>query len=123
LHTHTGHPCVIGDDCTVGHLAVVHGCTIGNGCLIGMGAVVPGAVIANESILAAGSLVPEGKEFAARSLLVGSPARPVRTLIDDDVQRLIRLLQTYVPPLLPSIATGVRPEPASRIIAPAMGSD
>jgi carbonic anhydrase/acetyltransferase-like protein (isoleucine patch superfamily) len=85
VHTDTGHPCLIGSDCTVGHLAVVHGCTIGNGCLIGMGAIVlSGAVVEDESIVAAGSLVPEGKEFPPRSLLVGSPARLVRSLGDDD---------------------------------------
>ena len=98
VHTDSGHPCLIGDDCTVGHLAVVHGCAIGNGCLVGMGAIVlSGAVIGDESIVAAGSLVPEGKEFPPRSLLVGSPARLVRSLGDDDVERLIRPgVQTYL---------------------------
>jgi carbonic anhydrase/acetyltransferase-like protein (isoleucine patch superfamily) len=91
VHTDTGFPVTIGNDCTVGHLAIVHGSTIGNGCLIGMGAIVlTGAVIGPESIVAAGSLVPEGKEFPSRSLLVGSPVRLVRTLSDDDVERLIR---------------------------------
>jgi carbonic anhydrase/acetyltransferase-like protein (isoleucine patch superfamily) len=91
VHTDTGRPCTIGDDCTIGHNAVIHGCTIGNGCLIGMGAIVlSGSVVGDESLLAAGALVPEGKEFAARSLLVGSPAKLVRTLSDDEVDRLIR---------------------------------
>jgi carbonic anhydrase/acetyltransferase-like protein (isoleucine patch superfamily) len=63
-----------------------------------MGAIVlSGAVIGDESIVAAGSLVPEGKEFPPRSLLVGSPARLVRSLGDDDVERLIRPgVQTYL---------------------------
>jgi carbonic anhydrase/acetyltransferase-like protein (isoleucine patch superfamily) len=91
VHTDAGHPCVIGEDCTIGHLALVHGCTIGNGCLVGMGAIVlTGAVIGDESIVAAGSLVLEGKDFPPRSLLVGSPVKLVRTLTDDDVERLIR---------------------------------
>lgn len=98
VHTDTDHPCVIGEDCTVGHLAIVHGCTIGNGCLIGMGAIVlSGAVIGDESIVAAGSLVPEGREFPSRSLLLGSPAKLVRALTDQDVDRLIRPgVQTYL---------------------------
>jgi carbonic anhydrase/acetyltransferase-like protein (isoleucine patch superfamily) len=74
-----------------GHLAIVHGSTIGNTCLIGMGAIVlSGAVIGDESVVAAGSLVPEGKRVDRRSLIVGSPATLVRTLTDDDVERLIR---------------------------------
>lgn len=98
VHTDTGKPVTIGDDCTIGHNAVIHGCTIGNGCLIGMGAVVlSGAVVGDQSLVAAGALVPEGKEFAARSLLVGSPAKLVRTLSDDEVDRLIRRgVQTYL---------------------------
>jgi carbonic anhydrase/acetyltransferase-like protein (isoleucine patch superfamily) len=98
VHTDTGRPSTIGDECTIGHNAVIHGCTIGNGCLVGMGAVVlSGAVVGDESLVAAGALVPEGKEFAARSLLVGSPAKPVRTLSDDEVDRLIRRgVQTYL---------------------------
>ena len=91
VHTDTGKPCTVGDDCTIGHNAVVHGCTVGNGCLIGMGAIVlSGAVIGDESLVAAGALVPEGKEFPRRSLLVGSPAKSIRTLGDGDVDRLIR---------------------------------
>ncbi len=91
VHTDTGKPVVIGDECTIGHNAVIHGCTIGNGCLIGMGAVVlSGAVVGDESLVAAGALVPEGKEFGPRSLLLGSPAKLIRTLDDEDVDRFIR---------------------------------
>ncbi len=91
VHTDTGKPCTVGDECTIGHNAVIHGCTIGNGCLIGMGAIVlSGAVVGDESLVAAGALVPEGKEFPSRSLLVGSPAKVIRALGDDDVDRLIR---------------------------------
>jgi carbonic anhydrase/acetyltransferase-like protein (isoleucine patch superfamily) len=90
LHTDPGKPCEVGDDCTIGHGAIVHGCRIGNGCLIGMGAIVlSGAVIGDQSLVAAGALIPEGKEFAPRSLLVGAPARLLRTLTDEDVAQLI----------------------------------
>jgi carbonic anhydrase/acetyltransferase-like protein (isoleucine patch superfamily) len=98
VHTDTGKPCAIGDDCTVGHLAIVHGCTIGNGCLIGMGAVVlSGAVIGDGSIVGAGSVVPEGTEFQPGSLLVGSPAKRIRGLTDEDLERLVRPgVRTYL---------------------------
>ena len=91
LHTDPGKPCEVGEDCTIGHGAIVHGCRIGTGCLIGMGAIVlSGAVIGDESLVAAGALIPEGKEFAPRSLLVGSPARLARTLTDAEVRDLIK---------------------------------
>jgi carbonic anhydrase/acetyltransferase-like protein (isoleucine patch superfamily) len=91
LHTDPGKPCLVGEDCTIGHGAVIHGCTIGRGSLVGMGAIVlSGAVIGDESLVAAGALVPEEKEFAPRSLLIGSPAQLVRELSDEDVERLIR---------------------------------
>jgi carbonic anhydrase/acetyltransferase-like protein (isoleucine patch superfamily) len=91
LHTDEGFPCVVGDACTIGHLANVHGCRIGAGSLVGMGAIIlTGAVIGEESLVAAGALVAEGKTFGARSLLVGSPARAIRQLTDDEVERLIR---------------------------------
>jgi carbonic anhydrase/acetyltransferase-like protein (isoleucine patch superfamily) len=90
LHTDGGSPCLIGERCTIGHAAVVHGCTIGGGCLIGMGSIVlSGASIGDESIVAAGALIPEGRSYPARSLLVGSPARRLRSVTDEDVERLI----------------------------------
>jgi carbonic anhydrase/acetyltransferase-like protein (isoleucine patch superfamily) len=91
LHTDRDSPCLVGEDSTIGHNAVVHGCTIGRGCLIGMGAVVlSGALIGDESIVAAGALIPEGRSYPARSLLVGSPSRRIRDLGDEDVERLIK---------------------------------
>jgi carbonic anhydrase/acetyltransferase-like protein (isoleucine patch superfamily) len=90
LHVDDGAPCLIGARCTIGHNAVVHGCRIGDGCLIGMGAVVlSGAVIGEESLVAAGALVLPDRAFDPRSMIVGSPARSVRRLSDDDVARLI----------------------------------
>jgi carbonic anhydrase/acetyltransferase-like protein (isoleucine patch superfamily) len=90
LHTDAGKPCLVGARCTVGHNAVVHGCTIGDGCLVGMGAIVlSGAVVGDSSLVAAGALVPQEKEFPPRSLIVGSPARRIRELSDDDIERLI----------------------------------
>lgn len=89
LHTDPGFPITIGRNCSVGHNTILHGCTIGDGALVGMGAIVMnGAKIGKESVVGAGALVPEGKEFPDRSLIVGSPARVIRALDDEQVKRL-----------------------------------
>ncbi len=81
LHTDPGFPLVIGEDSSLGHGAIVHGCTIGNCTLIGMGAtVLNGARIGNHCLVGAGALVTEGKEFPDFSMIIGSPARAVKTL-------------------------------------------
>ena len=81
LHTDPGFPLDIGADCTVGHGAILHGCTIGAGSLIGMGAtVLNGAKIGKSCLVGANALVTEGKEFPDFSMIVGSPAKVVRTL-------------------------------------------
>jgi carbonic anhydrase/acetyltransferase-like protein (isoleucine patch superfamily) len=90
LHTDAGSPCLIGEGCTIGHRAVVHGCRIGDGTLIGMGAIVlSAAVIGDHSLVAAGALIPQGKTYPPRSLLVGSPAKLIRELTDEDMANLI----------------------------------
>ena len=90
FHTDPGFPLTIGADVTVGHKAILHGCTVGDGCLIGMGSVVMnGARIGASCLLAANALVTEGKEIPDRSLVLGQPAKVVRTLDDATVQ-LIR---------------------------------
>jgi carbonic anhydrase/acetyltransferase-like protein (isoleucine patch superfamily) len=97
LHTDMGSPLVIGEDCTIGHNAILHGCTIGAGSLIGMGAIIlNGAKIGAGSLVGAGALVTEGKEFPERSLIVGSPARASRTLDDAAVARLLDSARRYV---------------------------
>ena len=81
LHTDTGLPLTLGDNVTVGHQVMLHGCSIGDGTLIGIQAVVlNGAKIGRNCIVGAGALVTEGKEFPDGSLIVGSPAKLVRTL-------------------------------------------
>ena len=78
LHTDMGFPLVIGEDCTIGHQAILHGCAVGKGSLIGMGAVVlNGARIGAGCLVGAGALVTEGKTFPDHSLIVGSPAKAV----------------------------------------------
>lgn len=88
-HTDPGFPLTIGRGCTIGHHAIVHGCTIGDNVLIGMGAtVMNGATIGSDSIVGEGALVTENKAFPERSLIVGSPARQVRSLDDAAVAGL-----------------------------------
>jgi len=92
-----GNPTIIGDDVTVGHRVMLHGCTIENACLIGMSAtILDGAVISKESIVGAGSLVTKGKKFPPRSLIMGSPAKVIRELSDDEVKELYASASRYV---------------------------
>lgn len=81
LHSDPHAPLTVGEDCTIGHHAILHGCTIGNRVLIGMGAtVLNGAVIADDCIVGANALVTEGKIFEPGTLIVGAPARAVKSL-------------------------------------------
>ncbi len=97
VHMDIGSPCVIGQNVTVGHRAILHGCTVGDGCLIGMGSIVlDGAEIGAESVVGAGALVTQGKKFPPRSLIIGSPARAVRSLGDEDARRLRENAGRYV---------------------------
>jgi len=88
-HSDPGAPLTIGSRVTVGHQAILHGCTVEDEALIGMGArILNGALIGAQCIVGAGALVTEGKQFAPRSLIVGSPARAVRQLTDEQVALL-----------------------------------
>ena len=92
-----GHPTIIGNDVTIGHRVMLHGCTIEDACLIGMSAtILDGAVIGRESIVGAGALVTGGKVFPPRSLILGSPAKAVRTLSDEEVEELYASAKRYV---------------------------
>lgn len=80
-----GFATTIGDDVTIGHRAVVHACTIGSRVLVGMGAIImDGAEVADDVIIGAGALVTPGSRLEAGRLHVGSPARAVRDLRDDE---------------------------------------
>lgn len=97
LHSDPGAPCTVGEDCTVGHHAILHGCTVGDRALIGMGAIVLNhAVIPEDCVVGAGALVTEGKTFEPGSLIVGSPARAVRALNDNAIAFLKVSAQSYV---------------------------
>ncbi len=92
-----GNPTIIGDDVTIGHRVMLHGCTIENACLIGMSAtILDGAVIGKESIVGAGSLVTKNKIFPPRSLIMGSPAKVVRSLTEVEIKELYASASRYV---------------------------
>ncbi|MEE7476452.1 gamma carbonic anhydrase family protein [Methylobacterium hispanicum] len=97
LHSDPGFPLTIGEGVTVGHRAIVHGCTVGDGTLIGMGAtILNGARIGRGCIVGANALVKEGAEFPDGSLIVGMPARVVRSLGEAGAADLRRLAEHYV---------------------------
>jgi carbonic anhydrase/acetyltransferase-like protein (isoleucine patch superfamily) len=80
-HTDRGFPMMIGKGCTVGHNVILHGCTLEDGVLVGMGSIIMnGARIGRSSIVGAGAVITEGKQFPEHSLILGAPARVVRTL-------------------------------------------
>ena len=89
VHVDEGVDCVIGDEVTVGHGAIVHACTVGDRCLVGMGAIIlDRAEIGEECIVGAGALVTQGKKFPPRSMILGSPAKAVRELSAEEVAGL-----------------------------------
>lgn len=97
MHTDLGYPLTVGARVTVGHQAMLHGCTVGDGSLIGIQAIVlNGARIGRGCLVGAGALVTEGKEFPDHSLILGSPAKAVRTLTEEEVQRLQLAAASYV---------------------------
>ena len=96
VHTDPGYPFRLGCNCTVGHKSMLHGCIIGDNSLIGMGAtILNGARIGSNSVVGACSLVTEGKEFPEFSLLMGTPARLVRRLTQDEVAEFGKAADHY----------------------------
>jgi carbonic anhydrase/acetyltransferase-like protein (isoleucine patch superfamily) len=102
LHVTAGRfACIVGEEVTVGHRAVVHGCRVGDGALVGIGAIVlDGATIGDEALVAAGALVTPGSDIPARMLAVGVPARVVRELTLEERreqrERTLRYVQTAI---------------------------
>ena len=97
LHTDPSYALCVGRQCTIGHGAIIHGCTLGDQVLVGMGAtVLNGAKIGSNCLIGAGALVTEGKTFDAGQLIIGSPAKAVRTLTDDEIAGLQLSAQQYV---------------------------
>jgi len=97
VHVSAGNPCIIGNRVTAGHRTVMHGCKIAGHCVIGIGAVVlDGAVLGEGTIVAAGSLVPPDKKFPPRSFLMGTPAKLVREVTDEEYERYEEISTGYI---------------------------
>lgn len=97
IHTDINSKTIIGNNVTVGHKVMLHGCIIEDNCLIGMSAtILDNAVIGEGSIVGANSLVTAGKVFPPRSMIMGSPAKVVKQLSQEDVDKLIAHAGRYV---------------------------
>lgn len=97
VHCDTGCAQVIGEDCTIGHGAVLHGVVIGDGVLVGMGAtILGGSVIGDGAVIAAGSLVKENYEVPPRTLVAGVPARVVREITEKEVAFMKHSVPHYI---------------------------
>jgi carbonic anhydrase/acetyltransferase-like protein (isoleucine patch superfamily) len=87
----------VGDDVTVGHMALLHGCTVGSRVLVGMGSILlDGCVVGDESVIAAGSLVPPNARIPPRSFVMGRPARVLRPVKDEDLAWVLEAGRLYV---------------------------
>lgn len=96
LHSTLGFPLDVGDYVSVGHAAVLHGCKINNNCIIGMNAtLLNGSVIGKNSIVGAGSVVTEGKKFPEGSIIIGIPAKAVRQLSPEEIEKIRKNALNY----------------------------
>ncbi len=97
LHSSEGYPLAIGNMVSVGHAAVLHGCSIKDNCIVGMNStVLNGAIINDNSIIGAGAVVTEGRKFPDGSLIIGIPAKAVRTLQKDEIKSIKDSAMRYV---------------------------
>ena len=97
LHSDHSAAVMIGNDVTIGHGAIIHGCTIEHSCIIGMGAIIMNrAVIRDHCIVGAGSLITEGKTFPPGSLILGTPAKAVRPLTEEEKNAISASAMHYV---------------------------
>ncbi|MGL4873455.1 MAG: gamma carbonic anhydrase family protein [Clostridium sp.] len=97
IHGDTNYNVIVGDNVTIGHGAIVHGCEIEENVLVGMGSIIlNGAKISKNSIVGAGALVTENKEFEEGVLIIGSPARAVRKLKEEEIVGIRESAKHYV---------------------------
>ena len=90
-------PTTVGANVTIGHNVVLHGCVIGDGTLVGMGSIIlDGVKVGDNSIVAAGALLPPGKIYPARAMIMGSPAKVVKLLTDEDVAQMGTAVHHYL---------------------------
>ncbi len=96
IHVSAGIPCVVGNRVTVGHSAILHSCTIEDGTLVGMGCIVlDGAHVGKECLIGAGAMVTKNKDIPDRSLVLGSPAKVVRSLTDEELSYISESADEY----------------------------
>lgn len=87
----------IGDEVTIGHMALIHACTLEDGAMVGMHAtVMDGSVVGSGALVAAGALVPPGKRVPAGEMWGGSPARFIRKVSESDIAMIKRIPPSYV---------------------------
>lgn len=97
LHSGRDYPITLGDGVTVGHGAIVHGCTVGDNCLVGMGAILlNGVVLGKNCIVGAGALVTGRTVIPDGSMVLGSPARVVRPLTQEEIDGIRKGNDQYV---------------------------
>jgi carbonic anhydrase/acetyltransferase-like protein (isoleucine patch superfamily) len=97
LHADPGVPLTIGNDVSVGHMAMLHGCTVGDGSIIGIKAVIlNNAVIGRNCLIGANTLLTENKVIPDGSLVVGTPGRVVRALTEEEIAGLASNADSYV---------------------------
>lgn len=97
IHTDTGQPCTLGKEVTVGHRVVLHSATVEDGALIGIGAIVlNGATVGRDAVVGAGALVTEGTYIPPRHLALGVPARVIRELTAEEIERTHSFAEHYV---------------------------
>ena len=96
MHTDMGCPLTVGENCTIGHKAMLHGCTIGDNSLVGMGAtILNNVVIGKNCLIGAGALITEGKVIPDNSMVLGSPGKVVKELGPEWEQRLLASALSY----------------------------
>ena len=97
IHVGYKEPVIVGKNVTVGHNVILHGCQVHDNCLIGMGAILlNGSIVEENAIVAAGSIVPQEKVVKSGTLFMGSPAKYVRDLTENDLKHIQRNAEEYV---------------------------
>ena len=97
LHTDYGFPVIVGERVTVGHNVVLHGCTIENDVIIGMGSILlDGSYVPKNVIVGAGSLISAKTKIEEGTLVLGTPARFVRRLTEDEIKHIQNSAKHYV---------------------------
>lgn len=97
IHCDPTHPTIVGDNVSVGHKAILHGCEIDDNVIVGMGSIIlNGAKIGKNSIIGAGSLITQNKEFEPGKLILGSPAKAVRDLTEEEIKSIEENADEYL---------------------------